>query len=141
MSVKSYETGCKGKPAARLKLDAQEAVIRGYLAKGINKLAIAKLLECAVDSLCLVGPAQSPPLPGRGTRAGPFSNAIRGLKIAMMPALAVVTTAGSVTAAYGVGNCAIMSWTRHMPRRGMVRGKQSPAHLALLYKPDVFPYG
>src|SRR5262249_17869495 len=33
----------KGKPAARRKLDAQEAVIRGYLAEGINKLAIAKL--------------------------------------------------------------------------------------------------
>jgi len=41
----------KGKPAARLKLDAQEAVIRGYLAKGINKLAIAKLLECAPSTL------------------------------------------------------------------------------------------
>lgn len=51
MSAKSYETGCKGKPAARLKLDAQEAVIRGYLAKGINKLAIAKLLECAPSTL------------------------------------------------------------------------------------------
>jgi DNA invertase Pin-like site-specific DNA recombinase len=37
----------KGKPAARLKLDALEAVIRGYLAKGINKLAIARLVECA----------------------------------------------------------------------------------------------
>ena len=41
----------KGKPAARLKLDAQEAVIRGYLAKGINKLAIAKLVECAPSTL------------------------------------------------------------------------------------------
>jgi transposase len=41
----------KGKPAARLKLDAQEAVIRGYLAKGINKLAIAKLIECAPSTL------------------------------------------------------------------------------------------
>jgi DNA invertase Pin-like site-specific DNA recombinase len=39
------------KPAPRLKLDAQEAVIRGYLAKGINKLAIAKLLECAPSTL------------------------------------------------------------------------------------------
>lgn len=49
----------QGKPAARLKLDAQGAVIRGYLAKGINKLAIAKLLECvcAVDPLYVVGPA------------------------------------------------------------------------------------
>ena len=55
--------------------------------------------------------------------------------------LAVVTTAGSVTAAYGVGNCAIMSWTGPMPRRGMVRGKQSPARLDRLYKPEVFPYG
>jgi hypothetical protein len=50
--------------------------------------------------------------------------------MAMMPALVVVTTAGSVTTAYGVGNCAILSWTRHMPRSGMVRGKQSPARLA-----------
>jgi DNA invertase Pin-like site-specific DNA recombinase len=41
----------KGKPAARLKLDAQEAVIRGYLAKGINKLAMARLLECAPSTL------------------------------------------------------------------------------------------
>ena len=36
----------KGKPAARLKLDAQEAFIRSYPAKGISKLAIAKLVEC-----------------------------------------------------------------------------------------------
>jgi DNA invertase Pin-like site-specific DNA recombinase len=41
----------KGKPAARLKLDAQETVIRGYLARGINKLAIAKLIECAPSTL------------------------------------------------------------------------------------------
>jgi DNA invertase Pin-like site-specific DNA recombinase len=41
----------KGKPAARLKLDAQEAVIRGYLAKGISKLAIAKLVECSPTTL------------------------------------------------------------------------------------------
>jgi DNA invertase Pin-like site-specific DNA recombinase len=41
----------RGKAAARLKLDAQEAVIRGYLAKGINKLAIAKLIECAPSTL------------------------------------------------------------------------------------------
>ena len=41
----------KGKPAARLKLDVQEAIIRGYLAKGINKLAIAKLVECAPSTL------------------------------------------------------------------------------------------
>src|SRR5262245_26297913 len=37
----------QGKPAARLTLDAQEAVIRGYLAKDINKLAIAKRFACA----------------------------------------------------------------------------------------------
>lgn len=41
----------KGKPAARLKLDAQEALIRSYLAKGINKLAIAKLVECSPTTL------------------------------------------------------------------------------------------
>jgi hypothetical protein len=58
-----------------------------------------------------------------------------------MPALAVVTTAGSVNAAYGMGNCAIMAWTGCMPRRGMVRGKQNPERLALLYNSDVFPYG
>jgi hypothetical protein len=61
--------------------------------------------------------------------------------MATMPALAVVTTAGSVIAAYGVGNCAIMAWTGHMPRRRMVQGKESPARLALLYTPEVFPYG
>ena len=61
--------------------------------------------------------------------------------MAMMPALAVVMTAGSVTAAYGVGNGAILSWTGPRPRRGMVRGKQSPARLARLYTPEVFPYG
>ncbi len=41
----------KGKPAARLKLDAQEAIIREYLAKGISKLAIAKLVECSPTTL------------------------------------------------------------------------------------------
>jgi DNA invertase Pin-like site-specific DNA recombinase len=41
----------KGKPAARLKLDAQETLIRSYLAKGINKLAIAKLVECSPTTL------------------------------------------------------------------------------------------
>ena len=61
--------------------------------------------------------------------------------MAIMPALAVVMTAGNVTAAYGVGNGAILAWTGHRPRRGMVRGKQSPARLALLYKSNVFPYG
>ena len=41
----------KGKPAARLQLDAQEALIRGYLATGISKLAIAKLVECSPTTL------------------------------------------------------------------------------------------
>ena len=41
----------KGKPAARLKLDAREALIRRYLAKGISKLAIAKLVECSPTTL------------------------------------------------------------------------------------------
>ncbi|NET38365.1 MAG: recombinase family protein [Cyanothece sp. SIO1E1] len=37
----------KGKKAARLKLDEKEAEIREYLAKGISKRSIAKLVECA----------------------------------------------------------------------------------------------
>lgn len=41
----------KGKPAAHLKLDAQEMIIRGYLAKGISKLAIAKLVACSPTTL------------------------------------------------------------------------------------------
>jgi len=32
-------------------LDAQEALIRGYLATGISKLAIAKLVECSPTTL------------------------------------------------------------------------------------------
>lgn len=41
----------KGKPAQRLTLDAQEAVIHGSLAKGINTLAIATVVECAPSTL------------------------------------------------------------------------------------------
>jgi DNA invertase Pin-like site-specific DNA recombinase len=37
----------KGKRAARLKLDQYESEIRGYLAKGISKRSIAKLIECS----------------------------------------------------------------------------------------------
>ncbi len=41
----------KGSRSARLKLDAKEAEIRGYLAKGINKRSIAKLVDCAPSTL------------------------------------------------------------------------------------------
>ena len=40
--------------------------------------------------------------------------------MAMMPALAVVMTAGSVTAAYGVGNGAIIHGTTEQPSTGLV---------------------
>jgi DNA invertase Pin-like site-specific DNA recombinase len=70
----------KGKPAARLKLDAQEAVIRGYLAQGINKLAIAKLIECAPSTLYTwLARRNLRPSPGRDTRPGPVGDAVRGL--------------------------------------------------------------
>lgn len=38
-------------PAERVKLDAHEAAIRSYLAKGINKRDIARLIECAPSTL------------------------------------------------------------------------------------------
>ena len=38
-------------PAERVKLDEHEAAIRGYLAKGINKRDIARLIECAPSTL------------------------------------------------------------------------------------------
>jgi DNA invertase Pin-like site-specific DNA recombinase len=41
----------KGTPAPRRKLDAKESEIRGYLAKGISKRSIAKLVECAPSTL------------------------------------------------------------------------------------------
>ena len=41
----------KGKRAARVKLDAKEAEIRGYLDKGISKRSIAKLIECSPTTL------------------------------------------------------------------------------------------
>ena len=41
----------KGKRASRLKLDAKESEIRKYLAKGISKRAIAKLVDCAPSTL------------------------------------------------------------------------------------------
>jgi DNA invertase Pin-like site-specific DNA recombinase len=41
----------KGTPAPRRKLDAKEIEIRGYLAKGISKRSIAKLVECAPSTL------------------------------------------------------------------------------------------
>ena len=41
----------KGAYAARRKLDPKEAEIRGYLAKGISKRSIAKLVECAPSTL------------------------------------------------------------------------------------------
>lgn len=41
----------KGRKAARLKLDPKEVEIRGYLAKGISKRSIAKLVECAPSTL------------------------------------------------------------------------------------------
>ncbi|EAW36286.1 recombinase family protein [Lyngbya sp. PCC 8106] len=41
----------KGQKAVHLKLDEKEAEIRGYLAKGISKRAIAKLVECSPSTL------------------------------------------------------------------------------------------
>lgn len=41
----------KGHLSARLKLDAKEAEIRHYLAKGISKRSIAKLVECSPSTL------------------------------------------------------------------------------------------
>jgi DNA invertase Pin-like site-specific DNA recombinase len=41
----------KGRRAERVKLDGREAEIRGYLAKGISKRAIAKLIECSPSTL------------------------------------------------------------------------------------------
>jgi DNA invertase Pin-like site-specific DNA recombinase len=41
----------RGTPAARMKLDAQEGEIRRYLAKGISKRSIAKLVDCAPSTL------------------------------------------------------------------------------------------
>jgi DNA invertase Pin-like site-specific DNA recombinase len=41
----------KGTKAARMKLDAKEVEIRSYLAKGISKRSIAKLVECAPSTL------------------------------------------------------------------------------------------
>jgi DNA invertase Pin-like site-specific DNA recombinase len=41
----------KGTHAARRKLDAKAGEIQGYLAKGISKRSIAKLVECAPSTL------------------------------------------------------------------------------------------
>jgi DNA invertase Pin-like site-specific DNA recombinase len=41
----------RGKRATRVKLDDKEAEIRGYLAKGISKRSIAKLVDCAPSTL------------------------------------------------------------------------------------------
>ncbi len=41
----------KGRKATSLKLDAKETEIRGYLAKGISKRSIAKLVECSPSTL------------------------------------------------------------------------------------------
>jgi len=41
----------KGHLSARLKLDAKESEIRHYLAKGISKRSIAKLVECSPSTL------------------------------------------------------------------------------------------
>ncbi|MEC4988846.1 MAG: recombinase family protein [Oscillatoria sp. PMC 1068.18] len=41
----------KGKQSAKLKLDARESEIRMYLAKGISKRSIAKLVDCAPSTL------------------------------------------------------------------------------------------
>jgi len=41
----------KGRTAISLKLDPKEAEIRGYLAKGISKRSIAKLVECSPSTL------------------------------------------------------------------------------------------
>jgi transposase len=40
----------KGK-AAKVKLDAKAIEIKGYLAKGISKRAIAKLVDCSPSTL------------------------------------------------------------------------------------------
>ena len=41
----------KGRKATTLKLDPKETEIRGYLAKGISKRSIAKLVECSPSTL------------------------------------------------------------------------------------------
>ena len=41
----------KGRLSANLKLDAKEAEIRQYLAKGISKRSIAKLVDCSPSTL------------------------------------------------------------------------------------------
>ena len=41
----------KGRTATSLKLDPKAAEIRGYLAKGISKRSIAKLVECSPSTL------------------------------------------------------------------------------------------
>jgi DNA invertase Pin-like site-specific DNA recombinase len=41
----------KGRKSASLKLDAFESEIRTYLAKGISKRSIAKLLDCSPSTL------------------------------------------------------------------------------------------
>jgi transposase-like protein len=41
----------RGTLAARRKLDAKEGEIQGYLAKGISKRSIAKLVECTPSTL------------------------------------------------------------------------------------------
>lgn len=41
----------KGTKAARLKLDAREADIRFYLARGVSKRAICRIVECAPSTL------------------------------------------------------------------------------------------
>ena len=41
----------KGRKATSLKLDHNETEIRGYLAKGISKRSIAKLVECSPSTL------------------------------------------------------------------------------------------
>jgi DNA invertase Pin-like site-specific DNA recombinase len=41
----------RGTPAARMKLDAKEGEIRSYLAKGISKRSLAKLVDCAPSTL------------------------------------------------------------------------------------------
>ena len=41
----------KGRTATSLKLDPKEAEIRSYLAKGISKRSIAKLVECSPSTL------------------------------------------------------------------------------------------
>ena len=41
----------KGRKAARVKLDAKEVEIRVYLAKGISKRSIAKLVDCSPSTL------------------------------------------------------------------------------------------